>query len=412
MRNNNGPRVATVPHASVEPGAPNEPRQEQSVSALAYEIIAPDLTAKEGWIEFASRKLSTPPTLPGPAARSTMTPGGREGFDARRMAHHATFGPILTPQLERVHAALTHQVTANLHCALPGARRGSILDGYGSLGKTTALLEFGRRYQRAMRKHFPGGVTPAGDEFVPVVYLSVPANTSIKGLNRHFLAFYGVTTPQSRTTDHMTLDIVRLARRCGTTLVLVDDVHFLPMRQETGRVLNDHLKHLANSIAATFVLAGIGLEEGGLLTEGKRPGTEATSQTRSRFTLHRMEAFATQTPTGQAEWHALLKAIESELVLLDARPQMLTGLASYLYERTAGVIGSLMALVRAGANLAITSGAERLTKHVLDQIPLDYHAERERVRRTGRSTAPPAPGALSVDRAVQLVARVRRAAAL
>ena len=79
-------------------------------------------------------------------------------------------------------------MTANLHCALPGARRGSIIDGYGSLGKTTTLLEFGRRYQRAMRKHFPAGVTPAGDEFVPVVYLSVPANTSIKGFNRHFLA--------------------------------------------------------------------------------------------------------------------------------------------------------------------------------------------------------------------------------
>jgi len=389
----------------------DDPKEGQAVSALAYEITAPDLTVKEGWVEFASRTLSTPPTLPGPAARSAMTPGERERFDARRMAHHATFGPILTPQLERIHASLTYQVTANLHSALPGARRGSIIDGYGSLGKTTSLLEFGRRYQRAMRKHFPSGVTSAGDEFVPVVYLSVPAATSIKGFNRHFLAFYGVTTPQSRTTDPMTLEIIRLTRRCGTTLVLVDDVHFLPMRCATGRVLNDHLKHLANSIAATFVLAGIGLEEGGLLTEGKRPGTEATSQTRSRFTLHRMEPFATRTPEGQAEWHALLQAIERELVLVDARPQMVTGLASYLYERTAGVIGSLMALIRAGVNLAITSGAERLTRHVLDQIPLDYHAERERVRRTGQSTISATRASLSLDRAVQLVARVRAAAA-
>jgi hypothetical protein len=380
------------------------------MSALAYEITAPDLTNKEGWVEFASRKLSMAPTLPGPAQRAAMMSAERERLDARRMAHHATFGPILTPQLERIHAALTHQVTANLHCALPGARRGSIIDGYGSLGKTTTLLEFGRRYQRAMRKHFPGGVTPAGDEFVPIVYLSIPANTSVKGFNRHFLAFYGITTPQARTTDHMTIDIIRLARRCGTTLVLIDDVHFLPMRQQTGRILNDHLKHLANNIAATFVLAGIGLEEGGLLTEGKRPGTEATSQTRSRFTLQRMEPFATQTLAGQAEWHALLGAIEGELILFDARPQMLTGLASYLFERTAGVIGSLMALVRAGANLAITSGTERLTKDVLDQIPLDYHAEGERVRRTGRTTAAPAQTTVSLDRALQLVARARAVA--
>jgi hypothetical protein len=405
-------RHASTPVRPELPLTAATPRQEQSVSNLAYEIIVPDLTVKEGWIDFASRKLSIPPTLPGPAARSAMTPQERERFDAQRMAHHATFGPILTPQLERIHAALTHQVTANLHGALPGARRGSIIDGYGSLGKTTTLLEFGRRYQRAMRKHFSNGVTPAGDEFVPVVYLSVPANTTVKGLNRHFLAFYGVTTPQSRTTDHMTLDILRLARRCRTTLVLVDDVHFLPMRQETGRILNDHLKHLANSVAATFVLAGIGLEAGGLLNEGKHRDMEATSQTGSRFTFHRMQPFATQTLAGQAEWQLLLQAVESELVLLDARPQMLTGLASYLYERTVGVIGSLMALVRSGANLAITSGVESLTKYVLDQIPLDYHAEQERVRRTGRPTVAPAQTAPSVDRAVQLVARARRAAAL
>ena len=399
--------------AACGPSAPEvtgERQGQQARMALAYEIAAPDLTIKEGWIEFASRKLSTPPTMPGPAQRAVMTSVEREHLDARRMAHHATFGPILTPQLERIHAALTHQVAANLHCALPGARRGSIIDGYGSLGKTTTLLEFGRRYQRAMRKHFPAGVTPAGDEFVPVAYLSIPANTSVKGFNRHFLAFYGVTPAQTRATDHMTLDIIRLARRCRTTLVLIDDVHFLPMRRETGRILNDHLKHLANSIAATFVLAGIGLEEGGLLTEGKRPGTEATSQTRSRFTLHRMEAFATQTPAGQAEWHALLGAIEGELVLFDARPQMLSGLASYLFERTAGVIGSLMALVRAGGNLAITSGTERLTKHILDQISLDYHAEGERARRTGRATVAPVHAAVSVDRALQLVARARAVA--
>jgi len=98
-------------------------------------------------------------------------------------------------------------------------------------------------------------------------------------------------------------------------------------------------------------------------------------------------------------------------VLFDAKPGMITGLASYLHERTAGVIGSHMALIRGGANLAITSGAERITKHLLDQIPLDYHAERERVRRTGRSTALPTRATLSVDQAVRLVARVRRAAA-
>ena len=92
-------------HSRGVAGAGRSDRRERTVGGLAYEITAPDLTTKEGWVEFASRKLSSPPALPGPAARRVMTPASASVFDARRMAHHATFGPILTPQLERIHAA-------------------------------------------------------------------------------------------------------------------------------------------------------------------------------------------------------------------------------------------------------------------------------------------------------------------
>ncbi len=42
------------------------------------------------------------------------------------------------------------------------------------------------------------------------------------------------------------------ARRCATSLILIDDFHFLNMREKESRRVNDHLKYLANSISATL----------------------------------------------------------------------------------------------------------------------------------------------------------------
>ncbi|MFN2556591.1 MAG: hypothetical protein ABR592_06910 [Nitriliruptorales bacterium] len=37
-----------------------------------------------------------------------------------------------------------------------------------------------------------------------------------------------------------------------TTLFIVDDIHYLNLATREGQAVNDHLKYLANTVAATF----------------------------------------------------------------------------------------------------------------------------------------------------------------
>jgi len=182
-----------------------------------------------------------------------------------------------------------------------------------------------------------------------------------------------------------------VARLTMTTLFIVDDIHFVNLGTREGQAVNDHLKYLANTIAATFVYAGIGCELTGLMTEGFGPSAESRSQTKSRFTLLEAGSFEDRTPEGRRMWRAVLASFESELVLLQARPgDVHKTLAPYLFWRTAGVIGTLSSLLREGAALAIERGCERLSESLLDDLPADAEAQGQSSRRKR-----PGPSALA-----------------
>jgi len=318
----------------------------------------------------------------------------REAFDEARLAHHGSFGPVNTPAMERIHQALWRQVRTNFHVTQPGARRGTCIDGLGNLGKTTLITAFGKLYERDVRRRYPAGVTDLDDLIIPVVYVTVPAEATIKWLDLALLQFYGAPVSRADTKWHLTDKIRRYARRTATSLFLIDDIHYLDVRNRSGRAVSDHLKNLASTIAATFIYAGIGCEDGGLLNEGQGESRRALSQTRSRFSLHRMTSFDISTAGGAIEWASLLKRVEAEVVLLDAVPGMLcTKLARYCFERTDGVIGALSHLVREGANLAIDRGTERLTKSLLDEIVLDHASESGSTLRRQRAQSGRPPGA-------------------
>jgi hypothetical protein len=344
---------------------------------------APTLTTAEEWARFCEQAAPRPPQRPSRAQCATMPEHERQAFDEARLVHHGSFGPVNTPAMERIHQALWRQVRTNFHVTQPGARRGTCIDGLGNLGKTTLITAFGKLYERDVRRRYPAGVTENDDLIIPVVYVTVPAEATIKWLDLAILQFYGAPVSTADTKWHLAEKIRRYARRTATSLFLIDDIHYLDVRNRFGRAVSDHLKNLASTIAATFVYAGIGCEDSGLLNEGHGESRRAFSQTRSRFSLHRMASFDISTAEGAAEWSSLLKRIEAEILLLEATPGMLcTKLARYCFERTDGVIGALSQLVREGANLAIERGTERLTEGLLDEIVLDHASEsRGRVRR-------------------------------
>src|SRR6201987_917705 len=91
-------------------------------------------------------------------------------------------------------------------------------------------------------------------------------------------------------------------------------------------------------IPATFVYAGISLERTGLLS-----GTRG-EQIAGRFGIVRTGPFG----TGQ-QWTALIAALEDSLRLHRHQPGTLPGLDRYLHQRSHGMIGSLLWLIRSAA---------------------------------------------------------------
>ena len=99
-------------------------------------------------------------------------------------------------------------------------------------------------------------------------------------------------------------------------------------------------------------------------------------QIAGRFTVIPATPFAYGTAEQREQWRALVATMESTLRLHKHQPGSLVALDEYLYRRSGGMIGSLSQLIRGAAILAIEDGSERITRDLLDIVPVDYAAER------------------------------------
>src|SRR5947209_17533346 len=147
------------------------------------------LTTKEQWWDFVKYEPPQPPQEPSPTELAAMSKTARRALKLERVAYHLDLEPVPTPAMHRIINELMTQAMANLYSP-PGARPGSLIDGAANLGKTTTLLEFGRCYERELRQLYSEDIKTI-DEFIPVVYVSLPAAASPKALNELLLEFYG-----------------------------------------------------------------------------------------------------------------------------------------------------------------------------------------------------------------------------
>jgi hypothetical protein len=99
-------------------------------------------------------------------------------------------------------------------------------------------------------------------------------------------------------------------------------------------------------------------------------------QIAGRFSMVRTGPFS-QGP----QWTALIAALEDSLRLHRHRPGTLTKLERYLHQRTHGMIGSMLWLIRSAAINAVLEGTEQITRKSLDVVDADI---------TSQSPHPPA----------------------
>jgi hypothetical protein len=340
---------------------------------------------KQHWRGHVHEKREPAPKRLTSRQYTRLSSAERAAYDERRLAHAGSF-TIVTPTMGSIHKGALRTARMNLHRG-PGARRNVVVDGLGGLGKSTIVAELGRKWELSLLRGFE--IDPEAEpDFIPVAYVTLPSPATIKTLNEALADFYEVVRPSKVTADWLARQVKEAAERCCTSMVIVDDIHYLNLRHESDREVNDHLKYLSNSLAATFVFAGIGLEKTGLLSEGKPGESLSLSQTRRRFVRYPVAPFSLHNDAHRYEWLSLLTAIERHVPLMQSGDGALVALADYLFDRSGGFIGSVVELIRQGAALAIEEGSEKWSEALFDEIDADHASEEEfaKKRRSAKRT--------------------------
>ncbi|MER8186977.1 TniB family NTP-binding protein [Kitasatospora sp. NPDC094015] len=334
---------------------------------------------KEEWRAYLAMEAPQRPFMPAHAQYLRMTPEEREDFNDERDDFHSALELVRTRQMRRLHAAFARRMKVNRNQA-PGARRGIVLDGPATIGKSTLVKLFAKDYELKLRKRYPKKFAASYEvdgylvDYTPVVYLNIPSQATPKDLSVLLAEYMAMVMRSGATKTEVTNGLLKNLKLAGTELVIIDDVHFLDLSAKEGKVVNDHLKYLANHVAATFIYTGANLNTSGLFLEGQ--GSTRATQTSGRNTLHHMRKFGT-TKTDKIAWVEVVAALESTLALYRHKQGQLAALSPYLHERTGGSICGLSDLIRESAIEAVASGEEAITKKMMETIQLSQMAELE-----------------------------------
>jgi hypothetical protein len=348
----------------------DDPFRELAIDESSFKP-PPPLVRFEGWRAFVESERPERPVMPTPNEFAQLGEVERKNFALVRKRYHASFGPIETRWLKDVHAETLRLAALNFN-APPGARPGVVLNGLGTVGKSTIATALGRKYERSLRKRFNRPISgEAGPMYLPVVYVTLPGRLNIRSFDMLLAQFMGAPVSAKSTEQSLNETVVSTAIDCGVSLIIVDDVHFLRMSKDLAKDVNNHLKYLASSISATFVYAGIDLDSTSLLTEGRSKDKAIYSQTQHRFKKYDIEPFE----RGSEEFERLLGSFEEHILLVNQIAGGLKAMALYIHDRTGGFIGAVSNLLREGANQSITDGTETLTTTLLDGVQLDKGAE-------------------------------------
>jgi hypothetical protein len=305
---------------------------------------AAPLTTREGWNTFVQ-------------SRSHAPAGDRDRQDTSAPAPLV----VATPELLQV---ISHgrQLLA-LNSSAGSTRRGLVITGPASTGKTVALTELGRAFELDERRTLDasGGRTP-------VAYLATPPQATPRMMTVEIARFLGLPLSGRANLADLTCAVSDALRHVGCRLVLVDDFHHLfTSSPHAAPAVCAHLAYLSQQASATFAFAGIDLEHEGPFS------AVGGAQVSGRFTVRRMSRFPYEGQEGQ--WHSLVAALEHDLHLRRHAPGTLVDLSAYLHQRTQGAIGSLRHLIDEAAAIAVDTGAEKITRTLLDGILLDFTAE-------------------------------------
>jgi hypothetical protein len=321
---------------------------------------------------------TTPPAALSDHDYRSLTEPERSAYDRRRLVHLSGGIVLGTPQVVEAKDLLMKAFAANI--GRNSGHAGVVISGASTLGKTTLCKRLMLEVHRAYSAQFPDFRQHSR---IPVAYIEVPAASNGKNLMRSFTDFFGMTVTSGETMSSLRNRVVDMLNAVGTQLVVIDELHNLARNTQGNGESHDVLKNLHNDVPATFLYAGIDVQD--MLTGARG------QQVGGRFALLELERYNLARRGDKQIWRGLIKKFEESLLLRHHETGTLPALSDYLFERTNGSIGSLGRLLTGAATEAITNPdieLERVDQALLESQKLDIAAESARKSLLARRANP------------------------
>lgn len=320
-----------------------------------------EYTTKEGWREFV--EFEAPRPLPCSMREyEAMASSDRALYNIARDRFMSVGARIATPSLRSFVAAARNAMADNR--SPDASKSGVIISGRPSMGKTTAVQEFGRAYERARRARS----TDPKRDLIPVAFAQVPTHATEKTMMKKLAEFYAL--PYSQTASYETLlsRVSNVMRACETEIVIIDDIHRLDLRYRASEQAADALKELSERCPGTMIYAGVNVAHNGLFW-GSRG-----EQIMARFETVQFDEYDAATNEGAALWGRVLTELEESLCLINQQDGDILTIAAELRDISRGSLGRMAKAIRRCAREAIHDRTERLD---LDHLLLVLETIRE-----------------------------------
>jgi hypothetical protein len=328
---------------------------------------------KEEWTDYVLAPEPPQLALPSWQEYQAMDERTRYRFNRDRERQHSALVLAWTPRVTHFDKQISMRLGCNV-TAPSGAKPCMLISGPGTVGKSTMVKMIARKYELTLREFEPELFEERpGNDFVPVVYLTLDDNITPKKLSKSLARYLHV--PVSGDQSDVDARLLDMLKSTGCRLLIIDDAHFLDCTRTDGRATNDHVKFLANCSGATIIGTGVELEDSALLDEGT--GDPRKKQTAGRFSLHQFTPFSIDTPETAKEWIGVVQVMEQALALYHhERGSLARHHWRYLHERAKGRMAPLADMIKQAAYLAIdqglATGREEITRELMEEIILDY----------------------------------------
>lgn len=330
----------------------------------------PNWQTKEGWSDFVGEHLDEPPRLTR-IQLDGLNRQERVAYCMQRLDFVANGRISLTADVKAIRDELRLRMVANARKR--GGKFGIIVSGAPNAGKSTTVTRLAKEFELRRRER---GSQPGKRSVIPVIYVSTPSDCTPKSLLVEFHHFLGRPTRPRMTAPELLNGLAEVVKRCGTELIIIDEIHNLNQNRQGASDATNYLKQLSEKCQATFIYVGANVEDTGLLDGGW------AAQVATRFRIMDLEAHALSDDQRTVDrWSALLEDLEGNAKLVAQKPGSILNDAQLLWDASHGRVGEVAGIIELAAIEAMESESERL-----DFTRLRSVLDDERRRKARRDT--------------------------